>query len=330
MRSSLPMPERFLVTGAMGCIGAWIVKQLTDEGVAVIAFDLSDSDRRLRLICGRNLADVVMVHGDITESGSVARAVQEYGVTHIVHCAALQIPFVQADPVLGAQVNVGGTVNVFEAAVECAQHIHGLSYASAAAVFGSAEMYGNKPVTDDSPQYPVANLYGVYKQANEWAARFYHHTHGASSVGLRPWVVYGPGRDQGLTSTITKAMVAAAAGREYRIGFGGRMLFQYAPDVARIFIAAARAEASGARVHNIGGSDASVEEVIDAIRMAEPASRGQITFDPEPLPVVAGARSQGLEELIGPLSYTPLLEGVRASTDIFRRNLSSGLENFGL
>ena len=57
-------------------------------------------------------------------------------------------------------------------------------------------------------------LYGVYKQANESTAKVYYQDHDLSSIGLRPYVIYGPGRDQGMTSTPTKALLAVARGRK--------------------------------------------------------------------------------------------------------------------
>ena len=42
------MSERFLITGAYGCIGAWTVRQLVREGVEVIGVDAGDDDRRVR------------------------------------------------------------------------------------------------------------------------------------------------------------------------------------------------------------------------------------------------------------------------------------------
>jgi nucleoside-diphosphate-sugar epimerase len=57
-----------------------------------------------------------------------------------------------------------------------------------------------------------------------------------------------------MISTPTKAMLAAAIGRGYHISYRGGAVFQYAPDVAAIFIAAARANREGAEVYNLGGS----------------------------------------------------------------------------
>jgi nucleoside-diphosphate-sugar epimerase len=116
-----------------------------------------------------------------------------------VHLAALQVPFCKADPVLGAQVNVTGTVNVFEAAKRQGLDTT-IAYASSAAVH------------NEHGEVAPRTLYGVYKVANEGTARIYADDDGVASIGLRPFIVYGPGRDQGLTADPTLAMQAAARG----------------------------------------------------------------------------------------------------------------------
>src|SRR5438034_4877808 len=213
--------ERFLVTGALGCIGAWTVRRLVHEGVPVWTYDLPGEPRRLRLIMDEPaLAKVQFVEGDITDHARFERAVADNGITHIVHLAALQIPFVRADPVQGARVNVVGTAIVFETAKRHLQQVQGLSYASSIAVYGPPDRYPPGLLAHDAPLAPTT-LYGVYKQANEGMARTYWQDYRVRSVGLRPYVLYGPGRDQGLTSTPTKAMLAAALGRPYHISYGG-------------------------------------------------------------------------------------------------------------
>ena len=111
-------PERFLVTGAGGCIGAWAVRLLLDEGVPVVATDLSPDPRRLELISrGRpgqpesRQPDFAPL--DVTNGRDVTAMVADHGITHVIHLAGLQLPFCAADPPLGAMVNVVGTVNVF-------------------------------------------------------------------------------------------------------------------------------------------------------------------------------------------------------------------------
>ena len=104
------MAEKFLVTGALGCIGAWTVKRLVAEGVPVWTYDLPGEPHRLRLIMDdAALAKVNFIHGDITDAAAFEQAVAANGITHVVHLAALQVPFVRADPLAGARVNVVGT-----------------------------------------------------------------------------------------------------------------------------------------------------------------------------------------------------------------------------
>ncbi len=295
------MTERFLVTGALGCIGAWTVRTLVREGVPVVAFDLGSDPHRLRLIMAPDeLERVTLRQGDITDLAAVERALDEHEVTHVVHLAALQIPLVRADPLRGAQVNVVGTANVFEAAKR--HGARGLAYASSAAVHG--------PDGSLSPE----TLYGVFKLANEGTARCYWLDEDLPSVGLRPYVVYGPGRDQGLTSTPTLAMQAAARGEPYHISFGGRSQFHYAPDTAASFVAAARSAREGASVFDLAGPAVHMREVVAAIEAAAPDVAGEITFDDVQLPF-----PEELEGGFDAVPPTPLEDGVRETIEHFRR-----------
>lgn len=317
--------ECFLVTGASGCIGAWAVRTLLDEGVRIVAFDLSSDDRRLRQIASpEELARIRFVRGDITDARAVARVIADERITNIVHLAALQVPFCRSDPAQGARVNVVGSVNVFEAALTHREQVRGLAYASSVAVFGPAEIYPDGAAGDSSPLSP-RTLYGVWKQANEWTAATYARDHGIGSVGLRPCIVYGVGRDQGLTSDPTLAMLAAAAGFGYRIGFGGRSVYQLASDAAKLFVAAARAAVADAEVLNMSGWTVAMPEVIAAIEAAAPAAANSITFDDVSLPFPATLDAPGIERLLGPVTLTPFAEGVQRTIEMFRTQLARGL-----
>lgn len=128
--------ETFMITGAMGCIGAWVLRNLVDENVRVIATDLATNPVRPGLLLsGDELAQVTFTQLDVTNLSAVRKVVEENGITHIVHLAGLQVPFCRANPSLGSQVNVVGTVNIFEAARHA--NVKGLSYASSLAVLGS-------------------------------------------------------------------------------------------------------------------------------------------------------------------------------------------------
>ena len=224
---------------------------------------------------------------------------------------------------LGSQVNVTGTVNILEAARRSDGAVRGISLASSVAVFGNAALYPGGVAADDSVLAPTT-LYGAYKQANEWTARIYAEDWRVGSVTLRPCIVYGPGRDQGLTSDPTKAMLAAAAGVPNHIAFGGSSTFQHAADAAATFIAAARQERDDARVHNMSGPSASIAEIVEHIEAAAPEAEGTVSFDDKPLPLPSQIDGSGIDALID-VRHRDLAQGIAESIDDFRRLLGAGL-----
>ncbi len=306
--------ERFLVTGALGCIGAWTVKRLVDEGTPVWTYDLGSSNHRLKLIMEDDaLAKVNFVSGDITEFDDFNKVVADNGITHIVHLAAFQVPFVRAQPVLGAKVNLVGMSVVLESAKQNLSQIQGLAYASSAAVYGPPGM-----------GYQTTSLYGIHKQAKEGMARIYSQDYGLHAVGLRPHTVYGPGRDQGMTSTPTKAMLAAAIGRPYEITFGGTIVMEHADDMAQVFIDAARTKPEKAGAYDVGGNTVAVEEIVNAINAAAPEMAGKVTYNPTPLTVSSNQEDQPLKTLLGKLNWRPLNQGVKQTVEHFKKAIAAG------
>jgi UDP-glucuronate 4-epimerase len=284
-----------------------VVHELVRAGREVVTFDLASEPRRPRLLLGDDADTVLHVVGDISDTAAVANAVADHGITNVIHLAALQVPFVRADPPLGARVNVLGTVNVFEAA-----KLHELApvvYASSIAALDRDAATAGVPST----------LYGVFKRANEQTAQIYWEENGVASVGLRPHTVYGVGRDQGLTSAPTTAMLAAAAGTPYRIPFGGACQMQFARDVARAFIAASEAGATGAAVHNVPGRCTAIADVVAAI-----GAEG-IEFDEPGLPFPEETDAASFRELVPGYAETTLDEGVQLTVARFRELLEQGL-----
>ncbi len=302
-----------LVTGAAGCIGAWVVANLVRRGIATVVLDRSDDRRRLRLLLDEEeVASVPWITGDIADGPVVDTAVDKTDADAIIHLAALQVPFCKADPAAGARVNVVGHVNVFEAARRYG--IRRLVYASSVAALPA-----------DGAVYP-STLYGVYKAADEGIARIYAQDCGVPSIGLRPHTVYGPGRDQGLTAAPTLAMLAAVAGRPYRIPFSGALLFQYAGEVAEIFVRCCidgEPEPNRSQVFDIACARITVEEIVSAICRAVPTAA--VTVDGAALPFPAGQDDGPLRQLIEPWAEVGLDEGVRRTIARFRELLDRGL-----
>ncbi|MCS7222374.1 MAG: NAD(P)-dependent oxidoreductase [Anaerolineae bacterium] len=319
-----PISPQFLVTGAQGCIGAWVIYRLVTAGYQPFAFDLDPTPRRLRLIATpEEIERVHFVAGDITDGDHLMHIVLTQRITHIIHLAALQIPACRADPLLGARVNVLGTLNVFEAARRLRDQVQRVVYASSAAAFGPEEAYGPEAVPDTASLAPTTH-YGVFKQCNEGNARVYWLEHGITSIGLRPWAVYGVGRDQGLTADPTRAILAALQGRPFRIGFGGRADMQYVDDVARVFIACALTPYQGAGVFNLRGDVVTVDELIEAIEAAVPGARQLITHGDQQIPIAPSLDDSGLRALLGKVPHTPLREGIACTAERFRQLLAEG------
>ena len=311
--------ERFLVTGALGCIGAWTVRTLARERTPVVAFDLGRDRRRLaQIMTPDELERVEFVVGDITDLPGLERTLDEARITNVIHLAALQVPFCRADPPLGALVNVVGTVNVFEAVKRLGIRGAPVVYTSSIAVFGVDDEDPVSHRLEESADGHPTTHYGVYTRANEGTARIYALDDGIASVGLRPMTVYGVGRDQGMTSTPTAAIAAAVLGRPYRISFSGTTLYQYADDVAATLIAASRSALDGAHVFNVGGSSVDIADWIAAIEDAVPAAAGSITAADVTLPFPSVIAHDGLTAL-GPVPVTPYRAGIAATVEILRR-----------
>jgi nucleoside-diphosphate-sugar epimerase len=309
------LAERTLVTGALGCVGAWTIKALLDDGEDPVGFDLGEDDSRLRLILDEaELERVALVPGDVADGEALGRALDDHEITRLIHLAALQVPFCRADPVRGAHVNVRGTVVVFEAVKARHDRMPGLAYASSTAVYNASDP---SPAPESGGTAP-STLYGTYKLANEGTARVFWQDDGVASIGIRPYVVYGPGRDQGMTSGPTLAMAAVARGEGFEIAYGGTAQYDFAPDVGRAFVLAARAANDGAHVANFPGEAASMLDVVGAIESAAPEVVGSITYADVALPFPETLESRLLERLVGPLSRTSLAEGVRRTVEHFR------------
>ena len=315
------MAATYLVTGGMGCIGAWALTHLQRSGARAVNFDLSDDRHRINwLMSAEEQTDITFVQGDLRDTEAVKAVFAEQDITHVIHLAALQVPFCRANPPLGAEVNVTGTVNIFEAAR--AQGIRHIAYASSIGVYGPPSDFPPGLIAHDAPKNP-RTLYGAYKVCNEQTALVYYEDYGISSTALRPYTVYGVGRDQGMTSEPTKALAAVAKGQPYHIPFSGTMQFQLASDVARQFILAAEQPLDGASGFNLGGGDpVTVADFVAAALEVLPAA--QIEVADNPLPFPAGFDDSELRASFGAVYETPLAEGV-AQTIAHIQRLGDGI-----
>jgi len=182
-----------LVTGGAGFIGSHLVERLLTEGHRVICLDNFDDfyDPALKR---RNLTRALqdptfrLIEGDLRDEGILEKLFEEEKIDIVAHLAARAgvRPSIQY-PLLYAEVNIRGTLNLLEA---CRKYKVGrLVFAS------SSSVYGNNPKIPFAESDPVDNPispYAATKKAGELICHTYHHLYGINMACLRYFTVYGP------------------------------------------------------------------------------------------------------------------------------------------
>ncbi|MCJ8150327.1 NAD-dependent epimerase/dehydratase family protein [Shinella sedimenti] len=283
--------SHILLTGGTGFVGARAAAALAAAGHSVRVFDLAPRPERLP-----PGLDVEIVSGDITDTASVIEAV--HGCDGIVHLAGLMTVDCARDPVLGARVNLIGSLNVFEAAKPSRLPV---AYLSTAGVFGPEDAIHPQPMT----------IYGATKLAVEGAARAFFLDHGVPSLGLRPYIVYGPGISAGIAAGPSIALAAAANGKPAQIRFSGRVGFVFVDDVARLLATAMTAPLAGATALTIAGDTAEMEDFVTELSIQTGWS--DITIDGPPLRIPADLASDPVPALLGAQPITDIKTGIRLS-----------------
>lgn len=297
-------PGPVLITGASGFLGAWLAAALIQRGADVSALDQSEDRRLLNELAGpEKAAAVTWTAGDIRDAALVERAIAESGARAVVHLAALTIPPCRDNPALGVEVNVIGHINVLEAARR--HGVESFVYTSSAAAHPRGALH--------SP----ANIYGVTKRAAEDISKVFFLEHGFASIGLRPNVVYGYGRAAGETAAISEAIRAAAEGRSYTMPYASSMCFQYIEEVVDVMLRCLAARPEQPVVSDITTTPESIDDVIAAIRVAEPAARIEASEKTRPSPGVP-LDNAPLQALIGTWRHVPLTDGVKRTFDQYR------------
>ena len=105
---------RILITGGCGFIGAWTARHCLREGHEVVSLDLTTDSEIAREILGAEMPAVEWRAGSVTRPEEVVAAARSCDV--LINLAGLLTPDCQRDPIAGAQVNLIGALNVFEAA----------------------------------------------------------------------------------------------------------------------------------------------------------------------------------------------------------------------
>jgi UDP-glucose 4-epimerase len=308
---------RALVTGGAGFIGSHLVDALLDRGDEVSVVDDLSTGRR------ENLQGALARGADLHEV-DIRDAQRTHGVVvgarpDIVFHLAAQIDVRKSieDPAWDAAINVGGTINLLEAA-RAARVKRVVNTSTGGAIYGDTDVV---PTPESVPARPMA-AYGQSKFCAEAYSGWYERLYGLSSVTLRYGNVYGPRQDpHGEAGVVAIFCGALLAGERPKIFGDGRQTrdYVYVGDiVAANLAAAAHPEAHGA--YNVGtGREASVLEVIAALRTA--AGLGEGDFEPEFAPARAGELQRSWLDVtraraeLGFSADTDLVSGMKPTLD---------------
>jgi len=277
-----------LVTGGTGFVGLRTVRALQAAGHRVRIFDLAPKPERLSVMDG-----VDIVSGDITDAAAVAKAAD--GCNGIVHLVGLMTVDCARSPALGTRVNLLGSINVFEAAK--AKRLP-IAYLSSAGVFGLDDAVNPRPMT----------VYGATKLAVEGMARAYLLDHGIPSLGLRPYIVYGPGESAGIAAGPSIALGAAVRREPAEIRFSGRVGFVYVDDVARMLSTAMTVPLEGATVLTMAGDTVEMTDFV--AELSHQSGWNEIRISGPPLRIPANLASDPVPHLLGNQPVTTVSNGI--------------------
>jgi len=256
----------YIVTGGAGFIGSRLATRIGQAGHEVRVLDslVSDAARER----ARTLAQaphVEVIQGDIRDP-DVCRRVLEGADFVLHHAGEASVQRSIADPAGCAAVNIGGTINLLEAA-RAAGTIKRFVFASSCAVYGDTPGAAKHEASPADPLSPYASS----KLAGEYFCRNFFRLHGLQTVSLRYFNVYGPGQDPAgdYASVIPKFLTAIARGEApilYGDGDQSRD-FIFVDDIVEANLRAVGATRGvGGRVVNIGsGQSASLKTVLQKL-----------------------------------------------------------------
>ncbi|MDD4467199.1 MAG: SDR family NAD(P)-dependent oxidoreductase, partial [Candidatus Pacebacteria bacterium] len=180
--------SRILVTGGAGLIGSHIVDALLEkEPAEIVVFDNFVRGKKENIKLALGSGKIKIVEGDIKDLSQIKKAMQ--GIDYVFHQAALWLLECEENPREAINVNIMGTFNVCEAAVE--NKIKKIIAASSSSVYGDGTYFP----TDENHPFNNTLFYGATKIAEEQILRAFWKKYGLDYVAFRYLNVYGPRMD---------------------------------------------------------------------------------------------------------------------------------------
>src|SRR3954470_14312179 len=311
---------KMCVTGAAGFIGGHLAEALLREGHEVCGLDDFSSGKRENAVLLSGYPGFRMIEGSIADPDAARRAVE--GATWVFHLAAIpSVPLSMAEPERTNAVNVGGTLNVLEAAREAG--VRRVVLACSCAAYGDGPEQPKHEALVPRPMSP----YAAQKIACELYAQTYTHAYGVPCVALRFFNVYGPRQDpkSEYAAAIPRFTTRLLAGQR-PIVFGDGLQtrdFVHVSDVVRAnLLAAAAARAPGEIVNVASGKSSSLVDLIAALKQVI-GPRAQHLEIEHQAPRAGDLRESSADisrarALLGYEPRVPLAQGLDGVVEFFR------------
>ncbi len=295
---------KVVVFGGCGFLGSWLIKKLLDNDLKPIIFDKEINKNFLETITNLSLNEINFIKGDIKDYNQVFAAAKRGEI--LINLAGLMTPDCSQNPIAGNAVNVVGSINVFEAAKN--QNNKFVIYTSSGGVFGR-----------NDPETPLPEThYGAFKLAVEGIARAMFLEDNFSSFGLRPFVIYGPGREIGGSAGVTLACKASAKNEDYIIPFSGKAGFVFVNDVTDIIFRLIKQKPKGANVLNINGISCEISDIIKILSKIN--KNNKISYQKYKLPVVGEIVGNSPENYFKDFVFTCLDKGIMETVNFYKNN----------
>jgi UDP-glucose 4-epimerase len=305
-----------LVTGGLGYIGSYVVRDLVERGWQVRVFDnYYRCDRKVAAELAK-IPEVDVVEGDVRYANAVESVMR--GADAVVHLAAVCLNKSISDPTESIDVNLLGTQNVYDAAARAS--VQRIVYASSASVYGNPTTLPMRETDKPAPITP----YCTAKLAGEHLLSFYAQRSKLSWLALRFFNVYGPGQptDAYYTSVVLTFLRRLAKGEPPVIDGKGEqsMDFVHVADVARAVGLAIDSAASG-EVLNVGtGTQTTVAQLADLLIKAIDANVKPVFRPREVLVTQREAAIDRIREVLGWEPTVGLSEGLNSVVDYLKNS----------
>ena len=183
-----PANSKFLVTGASGFIGSNLVEALLKLGYKVRGIDNFSTGKKDNMKLFMDNPNFEFIEGDIRNFNTCAEVCQ--GVDYVLHQAAWgNVPRSVEMPLLYEEINIKGTLNMMEAALQ--NNVKKFVYASSSSVYGDETILPKKEDIEGN----VLSPYALTKRTNEEYGKLYAQLYGLDTYGLRYFNVFGKRQD---------------------------------------------------------------------------------------------------------------------------------------